>query len=167
MPNIDDLILIREIEEFLFLEARLLDGREFQKWADLFADDGVYWAPMREGQQDPLTEHSIFYDDKALLDVRVRWLMHPDTYAQLPASRTRHVVGNVVLDDGIDGSGANEDIHARSNLVMFEYRQDTQRVFGAEVQHHLRRAGDGFRIVLKRVDLVNCDAVHGHMSVPF
>ncbi|NQU72523.1 MAG: aromatic-ring-hydroxylating dioxygenase subunit beta [Rhodospirillales bacterium] len=158
--NIDDLLFIREIEEFLFFEARLLDGRDFQAWADLFADDGVYWVPMREGQQDPLTEHSIFHDDKAMLDVRARRLLHPENYAQIPASRTRHVIGNVVLE--------SEDLlHVRSNLVMFEYRQDAQRVFGADVQHHLRRAGDGFRIVLKRVDLVNCDAVHLYMSVPF
>ncbi len=160
--RIDDLILIREIEEFLFYEARLLDDREFGKWADLFAEDGVYWVPMREGQQDPLTEHSIFHDDKALLDVRVRRLMHPETYAQIPPSRTRHVIGNVELDDKTDDA-----LRVRSNLVMFEYRQDAQRVFGAEVRHHLRRADDGFRIVLKRVDLVNCDAVHGYMSVPF
>ncbi len=158
--KIDDLLFIREIEEFLFLEARLLDGRDFQAWADLFADDGVYWVPMREGQHDPLTEHSIFHDDKAMLDVRVRRLLHPENYAQIPASRTRHVIGNVVLD-------SKDLLHVRSNLVMFEYRQDAQRVFGADVQHHLRRAGDGFRIVLKRVDLVNCDAVHGYMSVPF
>ena len=161
MSKLDNLILIRAVEEFLFFEARLLDGREFQAWAELFADDGIYWVPMREGQEDPLTEHSIFYDDKDLLDVRVRRLLHPDTLAQIPASRTRHVVGNVVLDE-TDG----DEIHARSNLVMFEYRRDEQRVFGAEVQHRLRRVEDGFGIVLKRVDLVNCDAVHGYMSVP-
>lgn len=162
MSKLDDLILIRAVEEFLFFEARLLDGREFQAWAELFADDGIYWVPMREGQEDPLTEHSIFYDDKDLLDVRVRRLLHPDTLAQIPASRTRHVVGNVVLDE-TDG----DEIHARSNLVMFEYRRDEQRVFGAEVQHRLRCVEDGFEIVLKRVDLVNCEAVHGYMSVPF
>ena len=162
MSKLDDLILIRAVEEFLFFEARLLDGREFQAWAELFADDGIYWVPMREGQEDPLTEHSIFYDDKDLLDVRVRRLLHPDTLAQIPASRTRHVIGNVVLDE-TDG----DEIHARSNLLMFEYRRDEQRVFGAEVQHRLRRVEDGFEIVLKRVDLVNCEAVHGYMSVPF
>jgi 3-phenylpropionate/cinnamic acid dioxygenase small subunit len=162
MPDMDSLLLVREIEEFLYMEARLLDGRDFQGWADLFADDGIYWVPMREGQEDAMGEHNIFHDDKALLDVRVRRLQHPDTYAQVPPSRTRHVIGNVVLD-----GQAGEELHARSNLVMFEYRMDEQRVFGAEVQHHLRRTGDGFQIALKRVDLVNCDAVHGHMSAPF
>ena len=41
MSKLDDLILIRAVEEFLFFEARLLDGREFQAWAELFADDGI------------------------------------------------------------------------------------------------------------------------------
>jgi ethylbenzene dioxygenase subunit beta len=162
--GIDDLVLIREIEEFLFHEARLLDDRQFEDWAALFADDGVYWVPMREGQESPLVEHSIFYDDRALLDVRVRRLQHPETYAQQPASRTRHLVGNVVLDREADAAAG--ETHVRSSLVMFEYRQDIQRVFGAETRHRLRRVDDGFRIILKRVDLVNCDAVHEFMSVP-
>ncbi len=160
--ELDALLLVREVEEFLYHEARLLDERRFEEWRDLFADDGVYWVPLAEGQESPLESHSIFYDDKALMDVRIRRLRHPTNYAQSPPSRTRHLISNVVLEDG-----GGDEIRARSSLVMFEYRMEAQRTFGGDCHHHLRREKGGFRIALKRVDLVNSEAIHGHMSVPF
>ena len=36
-----------EIEQFLYLEARLLDDRRFDDWLLLFADDIHYWMPTR------------------------------------------------------------------------------------------------------------------------
>ncbi len=65
------------------------------------------------------------------------------------------------------GDGGDDGIEARSNLVMVEYRDERQVVFAADCRHTLRREGDGFQIAAKRVDLVDCDAAHGIMSVPF
>jgi len=161
--DLQRLLLIREIEEFLFHEARLLDERRFEEWKDLFTDDGIYWVPTQEGQEDGTDTHSIFYDDKSLLDHRVRRLRHPLNYAQMPPSRTRHVIGNVVIED--DG-GPGGEIRVRSSLVAVEYRRERQRVFAGDCRHRLRRDGGGFRIVSKRVDLADCDGVHEHMSVP-
>ncbi len=159
---IERLVLVREVEEFLFLEARLLDERRFDDWMALFTDDGVYWVPASPGQQSPFDELSIYYEDRTLMDVRIRRLQNPKTHAQIPPSRTRHLVANVVVADAGD-----DGLEARSKLVMFEYRDDRQIVFAADCRHMLRRHGDGFRIASKRVDLVNCDAAHGIMSVPF
>ncbi len=161
---IERLVLVREVEEFLFLEAHLLDERRFDDWMALFTDDAVYWAPARPNQQSPIEELSIYYEDRTLMDVRIRRLQHADTLAQIPPSRTRHVVGNVVLDDDDAGDGGLE---VSSKLVMFEYRDDRQLVFAADCRHALRRDDGGFRIASKRVDLVNCEAAHGIMSVPF
>ena len=33
----------REIEQFLFREARLIDELRLEEWLALFAGDGVYW----------------------------------------------------------------------------------------------------------------------------
>jgi benzoate/toluate 1,2-dioxygenase beta subunit len=49
---------------------------------------------------------------------------------------------------------------------MAEYRDDTQRIFAGRQRHHLRRHGDTFRIVQKRVDLINCDGAFEAMAVP-
>jgi 3-phenylpropionate/cinnamic acid dioxygenase small subunit len=45
-----------------------------------------------------------------------------------------------------------------SSLVLVEYRKERQRVFGASVEHRLRRTPAGLRIAAKRVDLVNSEA---------
>jgi len=34
--------LLREIEQFLYREARLLDNRRFREWIELFTDDVRY-----------------------------------------------------------------------------------------------------------------------------
>jgi len=41
------LLLQREVEEFLYQEAELLDARRFDEWLALFTDDARYWMPMR------------------------------------------------------------------------------------------------------------------------
>jgi 3-phenylpropionate/cinnamic acid dioxygenase small subunit len=49
---------------------------------------------------------------------------------------------------------------------MVEYRQDSQRLFAGHQHHRLRRVGESFRIVQKRVDLANCDSAFEAMAVP-
>ena len=39
--------LREEIEDFLYLEADLLDQRRFKEWLDLLAEDLVYFMPIR------------------------------------------------------------------------------------------------------------------------
>lgn len=162
--DVGALLLLREIEEFLFREARLLDERRFEDWLELFAEDGLYWVPAAPDQQSPLDALSLFYEDKSLLDVRIRQIRHPRYYAQAPATRTRHVIGNVELEDS---EGAGDEICVRAGFVMLEYRDDHRRVFGGQTRHRLRRTAAGLRIAFKRVDIVDCDATHAFMSVPF
>lgn len=153
---------IREIEEFLYREARLLDERRFEEWLALFARDGVYWIPATPGQEDPVGEPSIAYEGRRLLEVRVRRLRHPGNHSDQPRTRTRRVIGNVTAEEGPEGLAA-----ARSAFVLVEFRDDAQRLFAGECAHRLRRAGGGFEIVRKRVDLLNCDAPMAPLVVPF
>lgn len=157
-----DPFLVRRVEEFLFHEARLLDDREFEAWMALFADDGIYWIPARPGQTDPLGEVSIAYEDRQLLDVRVRRLRHPENYADQPAARTRRVIGNIMLD-----AGENDAIVARSNFTLTEFQNDAQRWFAGDYVHRLIPDGETYRISEKRVNLLNCDAPMGGIVIPF
>jgi 3-phenylpropionate/cinnamic acid dioxygenase small subunit len=158
----DDPAFVRRVEEYLFHEARLLDEREFEAWMALFADDGIYWIPATPGQQDPLGEVSIAYEDLQLIDVRVRRLRHPENYADQPQARTRRVIGNVMLDDSDAASTV-----VRSNFTLVEFQNDEQRLFAGEYIHTLRQVGDDFQIVQKRVNLLNCDAPMGAIVIPF
>ena len=157
-----DPVFVRRVEEFLFHEARLLDEREFEAWMALFSDDGIYWIPATPGQQDPLGEVSIAYEDRQLLDVRVRRLRHPENYADQPQARTRRVIGNVMLDEGDSVVTV-----VRSNFMLVEIQNDAQRMFAGEYVHTLKPAGDSFQVVQKRVDLLNCDAPMGGIVIPF
>jgi len=51
-------------------------------------------------------------------------------------------------------------------VIMVEYRDEAQRVFAGRQHHRLRREGTSFRIVQKRVDLINCDSAFEAMAVP-
>ncbi len=42
--------LVKEIEQFLYYEAQLLDDRDFETWLGLLSDDIRYWMPTRFNQ---------------------------------------------------------------------------------------------------------------------
>jgi len=151
-----------EIELFVLQEAELLDQRRFRDWMALFADDGTYWVPAVPNQKSPFNQASLFYDDRDLMSTRVARLEHPRIHVQTPPSRTVHQVGRVMTGPAAD----NGDIVVSSTVVMIEYRADVQRVFAGRQTHRLRKDGGSFRIVHKRVDLVNCDAAFEPMAVP-
>ena len=153
MRAADDVDLRSEIEQFLYHEAWLLDHGRLDEWLELFTDDATYWVPLQADQADPLSSSSIVYDDRRLLEVRVRQFQHPRAHARIPAPRTVHQVGNVRV---VEAEG--HDARVGSTLVLVEYRRERQRVWGALVEHRLRRTAEGLRIAAKRVDLVNSEA---------
>jgi 3-phenylpropionate/cinnamic acid dioxygenase small subunit len=148
-----DVELRWEIEQFLFHEAWLLDQGRLDEWLGLFTDDATYWVPLQAKQADPLTTSSIVYDDRRLLEIRVRQFQHPRAHARVPAPRTVHQVGNVRVVEV-----ESRDVRVGSTLVLVEYRRERQRVWAALVEHRLRRTAEGLRIAAKRVDLVNSEA---------
>ena len=149
-------------EEFLYYEARLLDTQQFEAWLDLFTEDATYWVPLEQGQASASETSSIIYDDKTLLDLRVRQARHPRAHARLPLARTVHQVGNVML---LERAGAT--VHVASTLQVIEFRAERQRVWGATVEHRLRRMPAGWKIAQKRVDLVNSESELDGIAILF
>ena len=112
---------IREVEQFLFREARLLDARRFHEWLDLLTDDVRYWMPTRanrypanskaisildgsryeEGDLSREDELAILDEDKDSLTRRVNRLDSGMAWAEDPPSRTRHFVSNIEVEPGI------------------------------------------------------------------
>ena len=112
--------LLREIEQFLYREARLLDERRFGEWLDLFTDDVRYWMPVRSTryprrskaivvldpdrhEEEELAkdgELGIFDESKETLCRRVARLDTGMAWAEDPPSRTRHLVSNVEVEPG-------------------------------------------------------------------
>jgi 3-phenylpropionate/cinnamic acid dioxygenase small subunit len=150
------------VEQFLFHEARLLDTQQYEAWLELFTDDATYWVPLEKDQASPLDASSIIHDDKALLELRVKQARHPRAHARLPLARTVHTVGNVVVRE------AKDELEVRSTLTLVEFRNEKQRLYGALVEHRLRRGPQGeLRIAHKRVDLVNSEGELDGIAILF
>jgi 3-phenylpropionate/cinnamic acid dioxygenase small subunit len=145
------------VEQLLYREAQLLDRHQLEQWLSLYTDDATYWVPLEMGQVDPINTSSIIYDDRTLMEIRVKQYLHPRAHARVPQHRTCHQVSNVLPAPATGGSNALEQ-HISSTLVVVEFRQERQRVWGATVEHRLRATDEGLRIVSKRVDLVNSES---------
>jgi ethylbenzene dioxygenase subunit beta len=149
-------------ERFLVHEARLLDEGRFDEWLALFTDDAWYWVPSQPDQPSPRETISLIYDDRRLLETRVRRLMSPRIYSQEPRSRTSRIVANLTIEET-----AAAGCTVRSKFQLLEYRRNVQIPYAGTSWHRLVRAGDAVRIAWKRVDLVNCDAALPGLLVPF
>jgi benzoate/toluate 1,2-dioxygenase beta subunit len=86
-------------EQLLLHEARLLDQAKFDDWLALFSADGWYWVPSEPGQDNPHDTVSLIYDDRRLLETRVRRLASPRMYSQEPRSRCSRIVANVTIEE--------------------------------------------------------------------
>ena len=146
--------LQHEVEQFLYRQAELLDGKHWQEWIDLFAPDGVYWMPVAPEQTEWESSPSIFIEDKLMMEIRKGRVSHPNAWSQAPQWETSHLVSHVTIESSDGGT-----IVARSRFHMMELRRDAIRHFGGRYTHTLVRDSDrALRIELQRVDLFNSQA---------
>ncbi|MGZ5131376.1 MAG: aromatic-ring-hydroxylating dioxygenase subunit beta [Caldimonas sp.] len=146
--------LHREVEQFLWLQAELLDAKRWQEWIDLFAADGVYWMPVAPEQTEWESSPSIFIEDKLMMEIRKGRVSHPNAWSQAPQWETSHLVSHVAIE-----STVGETIVVRSRFHMMELRRDVIRHFGGSYRHTLVRGDHGrLNIKLQRVDMFNSQA---------
>src|SRR5262249_574190 len=134
----------------------------FEEWLALFTQSAWYWGPIEPNQDSPLTTVSLMYDDRRLLETRVRRLAGSRMHAQEPRARTSRIIANVTPRER---RGPSPPV--RSKFMMVEYRCNDQRLFAGTCSHELVRVDGRLRIASKRVDLVNCDAPLDGLVVPF
>lgn len=152
-PDAHPASLQHRVEQFLFHQAELLDGKHWGAVIDLFEDDGVYWMPVTPEQTEWLDSPSIFAEDKRMMQIRMGRITHPNAWSQAPAWGTSHLVGNVVIESAQDAQ-----IVVRSRFHMVELRRDDLRHFAGTYRHTLTPHGGGFKIRLQRVDMLNAQA---------
>jgi benzoate/toluate 1,2-dioxygenase beta subunit len=155
-------ISLADAERFLLHEARLLDEARFDDWLGLFTADAWYWVPAVPDQASPYDTVSLIYDDRRLLETRVRRLSNPHIHAQTPPAHASRIVANVTVEETGDAA-----LVVRSKLIMVEYRRNAQRLFAGTCRHRLVADAGGLKIAWKRVDLVNCDSEHDGLVLPF
>ena len=143
---------LREVEQFLYRQAELLDAKHWSDFIELFSEDGRYWMPASPEQTTPDGTPAIFCEDRDLMTVRMKRVTSPHAWSQAPMWGTSHLVSNVVIEDANLRTG---DLTVRSRFHMMEFRRDTVRHFAGTYHHQLQATSDGYRIKLQRVDMVN------------
>jgi 3-phenylpropionate/cinnamic acid dioxygenase small subunit len=144
----------RAVEQFLYEEARLADDHRYEEWLNLWADDALYWVPAAGGRDtDPMKQASYIYDNRIRLQTRIGMLMSGEKFSQLPQSGLARVVSNVFVE-GKDDRG---DLVTNAKFVLVESRREIL-LWGGEVFYKLRPENDTFKLVQKKIVLVNCAA---------
>jgi 3-phenylpropionate/cinnamic acid dioxygenase small subunit len=168
--------VIREVEQFLYREARLLDERRFHEWLELFTDDVRYWMPVRSNryprsskaisildparyeEQELASEHelAILDETKETLARRGARLDTGMAWAEDPPSRTRHIITNIEVEPVSErepGTGEGE-LTVYSNFVVYRSRSESEQDWyvGAR-QDLLREDGGGWKIARRKIVL--------------
>ena len=162
--------LLREVEQFLYREARLLDERRFHEWLDLFTDDVRYWMAGRSSryprsskaitvldperrQESELAiedEMAILDETKVTLVGRIARLDTGMAWAEDPPSRTRHIISNIEVEPGDTAS----ELKVYSNFIVYRTRAESEQDYyvGAR-QDVLRRVDGAWKIARRKLVL--------------
>jgi 3-phenylpropionate/cinnamic acid dioxygenase small subunit len=158
--------IIREVEQFLYREARLLDERRFHEWLELLTEDIRYWMPVRSNRYpkaskaisildpDRYAEGELAKDDElAILDetkeTLARRIARLDTgmaWAEDPPSRTRHLIANIEVEQGESESV----LKVYSNFIVYRNRGETEQDFYVGGRQDVLRKVNGIWKIARR-----------------
>jgi benzoate/toluate 1,2-dioxygenase subunit beta len=140
----------QKVEQFLFHEAQLMDEHRFDEWLVLWSEPALYWVPSNRDEPDPAREVSLIYDDRVRLQLRIARLKSGFAHAQEPRSRMRRLISNIEIEEAPNG-----EIVTHSNFLLAELRGGKQDLFAGRTTHRLRSENSGFKLISKKVLLVN------------
>jgi 3-phenylpropionate/cinnamic acid dioxygenase small subunit len=155
--EIERLLLVREIEEFLYHEAALLDDRRFDEWLDLLTDDVRYFMPLRrnvkfgeQAQRENSREGqdvAWFDEGKDTLTRRVRQINTGIHWGEEPLSRTCHLVANVQV---VAHSG--DELRAVSRFLLYRNRlYDETDILAGKREDTLRRVDGAWKLARRTI----------------
>jgi 3-phenylpropionate/cinnamic acid dioxygenase small subunit len=170
--------LKQEIEDFLYMEADLLDQRMFREWLDLLAEDVVYFMPIRRnvkfGQHAEKENTrqgegiSWFDEDKWTLGKRVDQILTGVHYAEEPLSRVTHMVSNVRLLEVAPSVDDPAEVVVGCRFLVYQNRAEyeTNTFVGRRVDT-LRRVGLSWLIARRELILEQNVLLAKNLSILF
>ena len=152
----------REIEAFLYREARLADASRYADWEALVTEDMHYWVPAGRADGDPAAQLSYINDNRARLATRIRQLQTGKRHAQTPVSRLCRSLTNIEV---LEAEG-NEYLVAAAQIVYELAVQSTARlqVWPGRVTYRLRRVDGALRMAAKTVELVTAGEAQPNLA---
>lgn len=151
----------REVEAFIYKEARLADEAAYDDWEALWTNDGLYWVPTGP-DTDPETDISHLYDNRTRIGTRVRLLKTGYRHSQTPASPMRRVISSIEITPLGD-----DEYEVGSNFMLMELAVQSTRnmnLWGGRTIHRLRREDGDLRVFYKKVILVDADEPVANLS---
>jgi 3-phenylpropionate/cinnamic acid dioxygenase small subunit len=155
------LLLKKEIEEFLYHEADLLDERRYEDWLGLLAEDVRYWMPMRRNVKvDDLEREftregldiSWFDEGKETLTRRVRQIQTGIHWAEEPVSRISHLISNIRLVEINPSVAEPAEVSVRCRFLVYRNRVETETdILVGKREDLLRRVGADWRIAHRKI----------------
>jgi 3-phenylpropionate/cinnamic acid dioxygenase small subunit len=142
--------LLRRVEQFLYLEARLQDTHAYDEWEALWTDDAIYWIPVNGSDTDPERHMSIVYDNRSRISVRIKQLKTGRHHTQTPRSELARIIANIEL-----AGGTEDEFDVRANAFIFEDNLRGETTWAARNEYRLRLVDGELRMVRKKVSLVN------------
>jgi len=158
-PTLENLLLAREVEEFLYREADTIDTRHFEEWLDFFTDDIRYWVPIRRNLpfnqrfEDATDEHQAAWidDNRMTLVARVYQVLTKIHWAEEPLSRVSHLVSNVFVDR-VEQTERGEEIVVRSKLLVHRSRmEEAGEMLVGKREDRIRRTDEGLKICWRKI----------------
>lgn len=139
-------------------EAALLDEWRLEAWLAMYAPVCAYWVPTEWDQADPHLTVSHIYDDRRLLETRVRRFKHAMFHAQKPPSRTTRLCTNL--------RPGPAPLSTLCSYEVAEFRNGRHRRYVGRCRHDFEPDGSGGMLIArKRFDMVDCDAVQDGISI--
>ena len=142
-------------------EARLLDQDRLDDWLELYAPECLYWVPATPQGGDPRHEIAVCFDDRRRLEDRLFRLNNDFAWSQKPRSRTSRLISNVTVYK----TAVANDFMVRTTFFTSEFQASDRRTYTGWYGHRLRESGDNWEILVKQVNLIDCDQNLRNLSV--
>ncbi len=138
-----------DIEDFLFMEAALLDEWRLEEWLDLFDEECLYEVPAPDQPDaDPAETFALIHDRRPMLEQRVIRLKKPTAHAEYPHSRTRRLIGNVRIVERSDTA-----LTVAANFAVFRVRHGVEVTYTGRYHYVLTATPQGLRIRHRKATL--------------
>ena len=157
------LLLEREVANFLYHEAEVLDERRYEDWLDLLADDVRYWMPIRRNVKLGELEREFtregqdvnwFDEGKDTLTRRVKQILTGVHWAEEPLSRLCHMVSNVQLLGAEPSVLEPARVTVKSRFLIYRNRVETETdILVGKREDTLRRVDGGWKISRRKIVL--------------
>jgi 3-phenylpropionate/cinnamic acid dioxygenase small subunit len=152
----------REIEEFLYDEANLLDNRQFNAWLGILAEDLEYYIVSMKYSAKSSRSHSRnlaardskaagFNADKWTLSEHVERILTETVGTDEPTDPTCRIVSNVQLTAMRSNNQTELEVDTASRFLICQTLDSQEQLFIGARRDRIRRTDFGWRLCRREV----------------